>query len=71
MSRPKLINNFITDIYPSQVCNMCISMEIGLVDEGAHTSLITGALATTGDFIHEWGICSLCKKRKKVIRRNR
>lgn len=69
MSVPQRINDFITSHKPKPVCNKCIASGVGLVNAGAHPAQVTGALATTGDFIQEAGQCSLCKDNKKVIRR--
>lgn len=69
MSVPQSINDFITRHKPNPLCNKCIADGIGLENKGAHPAQVTGALATTSDFDQEAGICSICKSRKKVIRR--
>ena len=69
MSVPHRINDFITRKKPELVCNRCIANGIGLTNATAHPAQITGALATTSDFVQETGICSLCRSSKKVIRR--
>ncbi|WP_309661763.1 hypothetical protein [Sphingomonas sp.] len=42
---------------------------MGLINNTAHPAQITGALATTSDFVQESGTCSIYKSNKKVIRR--
>ena len=69
MSVPQRINDFISSHRPHRLCNKCIAEGVGLVNETAHPAQITGALATTNDFIQEDGTCFICKNRKKVIRR--
>ena len=69
MSVPQRINNFITSNRPNPVCNKCIADGIGLTNDTAHPAQITGALATTTDFIQEDGTCIICKNQKKVIKR--
>ena len=69
MSVPQRINDFITRYKPEPVCNKCIAQGVGLSNVAAHPAQITGALATTSDFVQETGTCSLCKSQKKVIRR--
>jgi hypothetical protein len=69
MSRPQQLNDFITARKPKPVCNKCIAKGIGLENDGAHPAQITGALATTSDFIQEVGECSICGETKKVIRK--
>ena len=69
MSVPQQINDFITSHSPDAVCNKCIAVGVGLTNETAHPAQITGALATTSDFIQEQATCSICKSDKKVIRR--
>ena len=69
MSVPQRINDFITSRRPQAICNKCIAKSIGLENETAHPAQITGALATTNDFIQEPGTCTMCKGSKKVIRR--
>ena len=69
MSVPQRINDFITKHKPEPVCNKCIAMGLGLINVTAHPAQVTGALATTSDFIQEAGTCSICKDDKKVIRR--
>lgn len=69
MSRPHEVNDFITQRKPAAVCNKCIAIGLGWTNDAAHPAQITGALATTSDFIQEAGTCSICKGDKKVIRR--
>ncbi|GGN51364.1 hypothetical protein GCM10011349_23880 [Novosphingobium indicum] len=69
MSRPQEVNDFITDHSPNPVCNKCIANGLGWSNDAAHPAQITGALATTSDFVQETGTCSICKDSKKVIRR--
>lgn len=69
MSVPQRINDFITSHRPNSVCNKCIADGVRLANDGAHPAQITGALATTNDFIQEDGTCAICKGQKKVIRR--
>lgn len=69
MSVPQRINDFITKLRPSPVCNKCIANGVGLTNDAAHPAQITGALATTNDFVQEGGTCTICKGNKKVIRR--
>lgn len=69
MSRPQQVNDFITKHRPSSVCNKCVATGIGLKNDGAHPAQITGALATTSEFILERGRCSICHDDKQVIRR--
>ena len=69
MSVPQRINDFITAYRPKPVCNKCVAEGVGLTNYTAHPAQITGALATTGDFVQEDGECSICKRSKKVIRR--
>ncbi|MEX6724046.1 hypothetical protein [Parapedomonas caeni] len=69
MSRPQEVNDFITKLRPRAVCNKCIAQGLGWANDTAHPAQITGALATTSDFIQETGVCSICKDSKKVIRR--
>ena len=69
MSVPQRVNDFITKHRPDSVCNKCIATGIGLINDTAHPAQITGALATTSDFVQETGICSICKGNKKVIHR--
>jgi hypothetical protein len=69
MSVPQRINDFISSHRPKPVCNKCIADGVGLTNDTAHPAQITGALATTNDFIQEDGTCSVCKSHKKVIRR--
>jgi hypothetical protein len=69
MSVPQRINDFITSHRPKPICNKCIADGVGLTNVGAHPAQITGALATTNDFVQEDGICAICKGQKKVIRR--
>jgi hypothetical protein len=69
VSLPRKINAFVTSHRPEPVCNRCIVEGIGLDAYGASTSQVSVALATTSEFVQEWGPCSLCNKRKKVIRR--
>lgn len=69
MSVPQRINDFITKNRPNPVCNKCIADRIGLANNAAHPAQVTGALATTSDFVQEYGVCSICKNSKKVIRR--
>lgn len=69
MSVPQRINDFITSYRPKSVCNKCIAEGVGLVNDGAHPAQVTGALATTSDFVQEDGVCDICKGQKKVIRR--
>jgi len=68
MSVPQRINDFITAKKPNAVCNMCIADGLGMINKAAHPAQVTGALATTSDFIQEQGQCALCKTNKKVIR---
>ena len=69
LSVPQRINDFITSRRPAAVCNRCIAESLKLTNTGAHPAQITGALATTNDFVQEQGECSVCKGNKKVIRR--
>lgn len=69
MSVPQRINDFITARQHQPVCNKCIAAGVGLTNDAAHPAQITGALATTSDFVQETGTCSICKSNKKVIRR--
>lgn len=69
MSVPQRINDFITSHRPKPVCNKCIADGVGLINDGAHPAQVTGALATTSDFLQEEGECIICKSQKKVIRR--
>jgi len=69
MSRPQEINDFITGHRPKPVCNKCIAHGLGLTNDTAHPAQITGALATTSDFIQAPGTCSICQGNKKVIAR--
>ena len=69
MSVPQRINDFITAHKPDALCNRCIARGVGLTNDAAHPAQITGALATTGDFTQEQGVCAMCKGSKKVIRR--
>ena len=69
MSVPQRINDFITDKRPAAVCNKCIADGLGMVNNTAHPAQVTGALATTNDFVQEQGRCSICHDNKKVIRR--
>lgn len=69
MSRPQELNDFITQHRPNPICNKCIAVGVGLTNDAAHPAQITGALATTSDFIQEKGQCSMCHEQKKVIRR--
>lgn len=69
MSVPQRINDFITFHRPNSVCNKCVAEGVGLTNDGAHPAQITGALATTSDFVQENGACVLCKNDRKVIRR--
>lgn len=69
MSVPQSINDFITRHQPQGICNRCIAAGLGLTNDSAHPAQITGALATTIDFVQEAGTCSICKSSKKVIRR--
>ena len=68
MSVPQQVNDFITSHKPKPVCNKCIADGIGLTNNTAHPAQITGALATTRDFMQERGTCVICKSSKKVIR---
>lgn len=68
MSRPQEVNDFITKHSPNAVCNKCIARGLGWANDAAHPAQITGALATTSDFIQESGVCVICKDKKKVIR---
>jgi hypothetical protein len=70
MSVPQRINDFITKQKPNPVCNKCIAKGAGLSNDAAHPAQVTGALATTSDFVQVAGICSICKGLKKVIRRS-
>jgi hypothetical protein len=69
MSVPQKINDFITKRRPHHVCNKCIASGVGLTNDTAHPAQVTGALATTGEFVQEQAICSICKNTRKVIRR--
>jgi hypothetical protein len=69
VSVPQRINDFITAHKPNPVCNKCIADGVGLSNDTAHPAQITGALATTSDFVQDDGPCSICKNAKKVIRR--
>lgn len=69
MSVPQRINDFITAQKPHPVCNKCIAEKVGLANDTAHPAQVTGALATTTDFVQEEGECSICKNTRKVIRR--
>lgn len=69
MSVPQKINDFISANYPKAICNKCIAEGVGLINNTAHPAQVTGALATTSDFILEDGVCFICEKKKKVIRR--
>jgi hypothetical protein len=69
MSRPQEVNDFITNRRPEAICNKCIAHGLGWTNDAAHPAQITGALATTSDFVQEYGLCSICKDSKKVIRR--
>lgn len=69
MSVPQRINDFITLHRPHFVCNKCIAAAVGLTNDTAHPAQVTGALATTSEFVQEHGTCSICKNNKKVIRR--
>ncbi|MCP3733217.1 hypothetical protein M9978_22695 [Sphingomonas sp. MG17] len=69
MSVPQRINDFVTSHKPKAICNKCIADGIGLTNAGAHPAQITGALATTNDFMQVRGQCVLCKDTKKVIAR--
>jgi hypothetical protein len=69
MSVPQRINDFITSHGPKPVCNKCIAHGVGLINDAAHPAQVTGALATTSDFVQEDGVCVICKGQKKVIRR--
>lgn len=69
MSRPQEVNDFITKKSPNAVCNKCIAQGLGWTNDAAHPAQITGALATTSDFMQEAGVCAICQSNKKVIRR--
>ena len=69
VSRPQQVNDFITASRPDAVCNKCIAEGIGLINKDAHPAQITGALATTSDFIQSNDECAICHETKKVIRR--
>ena len=69
MSVPQRINDFITRHRPEPVCNKCIAAGVGLTNDAAHPAQVTGALATTSDFVQETGTCWICKSDKKVTRR--
>ncbi len=60
------VSAFLTAQRPSQFCDDCIaeSLELGRHDVQKGIS----ALATTDSFHRAWGICSMCGKKKKVIR---
>jgi hypothetical protein len=69
LSVPQRINDFVTSKRPAAVCNKCIADGLGLANKGAHPAQVTGALATTNDFVQARGICSLCNENKLVINR--
>lgn len=69
MSVAQRINDFITQQHSNPVCNKCIAIGLNLTNDAAHPAQITGALATTSDFVQEREECSLCKNTKKVIRK--
>jgi hypothetical protein len=69
VSVPQKINDFITQHRPQPVCNKSIAVGVGLSNDTAHPAQVTGAFATTNDFVQEYGIYSICKNSKKVIRR--
>ncbi|KKN57024.1 hypothetical protein LCGC14_0566460 [marine sediment metagenome] len=71
MSRPQEVNDFVTRKFPDPVCDKCIAEALGFKNKGAHPAQITGALATTSDFIREQGECSICHSQKEVIRAHR
>ncbi|WP_293962087.1 hypothetical protein [Sneathiella sp.] len=69
MSVPQRINDYISEMRPAAICNKCIADGLGMENKGAHPAQVTGALATTNDFVQDQGQCSICKSNKKVIRR--
>ncbi len=68
MSIPDRVNAFLTAQRPSQFCDDCIaeSLEFGQRKDAQHA---TSTLETMGSFHRALGVCSMCGKEKKVIRR--
>lgn len=66
MSVPQRVNDFISARRPNFVCNKCIAEGIGLINDTAHPAQITGALATTSDFIQEDSTAQSARIRRRL-----
>ncbi len=68
MSIPDRVNAFLTVRRPNRFCDDCIakSLELGQRKDAQHA---TSTLETMGSFHRALGVCSMCGKEKKVIRR--
>ncbi len=62
------INLYLTQHSPNTFCDGCIARELSLM-KPQQAQQITSALGTTRDFVREAGVCEICGRGKKVIRR--
>ncbi len=68
MTVAEKINSYVRQHWPDSFCDGCIARELDLA-KPQHVQPITSALGTTRDFVREDGVCEMCGKGKKVIRR--
>ncbi len=61
------VNAFLTAQRPSRFCDDCIGESLGLLRDDVRKG--SSALETTDSFHRALGVCSMCGKEKRVIRR--
>jgi len=68
MTIAEQINLYLTQHSPNTFCDGCIARELSLT-KPQHAQQVTSALGTTRDFVRDDGVCEMCGRGKKVIRR--
>ncbi len=69
MSIPDRVNAFLTAQRRSQFCDDCIAESREFNRKPKIQEAISALLATTDSFHRALGVCSMCGKEKRVIRR--
>ncbi len=69
MTIAEQINLYLTQHSPNTFCDGCIARELSLT-KPQHAQQVTSALGTTRDFVRDAGVCEMCGRGKKVIRRS-
>ncbi len=68
MSMWDRVNAFLTAQRPSRFCDDCIAESLEVIGK-PEVQKATSTLETMGSFHRALGVCSMCGKEKKVIRR--